>query len=80
MAALMDRFGSVGEMSGPNPINPRHLTSDERRAEVCRLLALGLIRLRGRQSSQVFADAGETSLHFPPDRSGHANPKRRRIA
>jgi len=48
--------------------------------EVCRLLALGLIRLRARQSSQVSAAAGESSLHFPAAQGGHANPRRRRVA
>lgn len=63
-----------------NPLHPRHLTNKERLAEVCRLLSLGLIRLRTRQSSEVSAGSGESSLHFPPGQSGHANPKRRRVA
>ena len=63
-----------------NPLHPRHMTPSERRIEVCRLLALGLLRLRARQSSEVSAHAGEIPLHNPPDRSGHAKPNRRRIA
>jgi len=63
-----------------NPIHPDHMTPQERLAEVCRLLALGLIRLRTRQSSQVSELTGESSLHFPPHRSGHAKPKRGRTA
>ena len=63
-----------------NPLRPRHLTSKERRAETCRLLALGLIRLRAGQSSDPSAECGESSLHNPGDQSGHANPLRRRIA
>ena len=35
---------------------------------------LGLVRLRLRQSSELSAETGESSLHFPPDQSGHANP------
>ena len=63
-----------------NPLHPRYMKPQERRAELCRLLALGLIRLRMQQSSKLSADEGESSLHFPPDQSGHAKPKRRRPA
>jgi hypothetical protein len=52
--------------------------------EVCALLAAGLLRLRGRTVEDLARDAalhnrdlGESSLHSPPDRSGHATPKRR---
>ena len=74
----MSSIGTAG--TGPNPMRPDLLTTKERLGEVCRLLALGLIRLRMRQSSEVSADGGESSLHLPPARSGHAKPKRRRIA
>jgi hypothetical protein len=63
-----------------NPLNPNLMSSGERRAELVRLLALGLIRLRVRQSSELSDPTGESSLHFPPDRSGHAKPQRRRKA
>lgn len=63
-----------------NPLNPDRMSSKERRTEVCELLALGLIRLRARQSTQLSAHVGESCLHFPPDQSGHAKPKRRRTA
>ena len=63
-----------------NPLNPNLMSSGERRAELVHLLALGLIRLRDWQSSELSADIGESSLHFPPDRSGHAKPERRRKA
>lgn len=33
---------------GPNPIKPVYLTPQERRAALCKVLALGLIRLRKR--------------------------------
>ena len=64
----------------PNPLNPDRMTPQERRSELTRILALGLIRLRARQSSELSADLGESSLHFPPDRSGHAKPADRRTA
>jgi hypothetical protein len=52
-----------------NPLHSRHMMPKERQTEVCRLLALGLIRLRGRELSQVSADLGESSLHFVPTRA-----------
>ena len=63
-----------------NPLAPIHMTPAERRAELCRILALGLIRLLERQSSELSDKTGESSLHFPPDQSGHATPTHRRTA
>lgn len=63
-----------------NPLHPRHLTRRERLDELHALLALGLIRLRARQSSELSAPGGESSLHIPPGRSGHANREKRRKA
>jgi hypothetical protein len=63
-----------------NPLNPDRMSTKERLAEVTRILALGLIRLRARQSSQVSELAREVPLHIAPDPSGYANPKRRRVA
>ena len=62
-----------------NPLNPDRMTPKERLAELTRILALGLIRLRARQSSQVSELTRESCLHYPSDQSGHAKPKRRRI-
>lgn len=53
-----------------NPLSPALTTPMERRSELCRILALELLRLR--QSTALSARDGESSLHFPPDRSGHA--------
>jgi hypothetical protein len=36
-----------------NPVNPDRMSSKERVAEVTRVLALGLIRLCARQSSEL---------------------------
>ncbi len=44
-------------MQIPNPIHPDHLTPKERLAEVCRLLALGVVRLRLRNSGRTSAPA-----------------------
>ena len=63
-----------------NPLNPDRMSRKERLAEVTRILALGLIRLRARKSSQLTELARESPLHIPPDQSGHAKPKRRRVA
>jgi hypothetical protein len=63
-----------------NPLHPRHMSSRERLDEVCRLLALGMVRLRVRDAAQLSAPHGESALHFPPERSGHAKPRRRRTA
>ncbi len=60
--------------SGSNPLSPSLMTTRERLDELCRLLALGLVRLRLRQSSEVVEPAGDSSLGFVPDRSGHATP------
>ena len=61
----------------PTPRLPPHLR------EVCALLAAGLLRLRGRAAEDLARDAalhardlGESSLHSPPDESGHGTPTR----
>lgn len=63
-----------------NPLNPRHLTPMERRREVCRLLALGLVRLRMRTAAADERETGDIPLHNSGDRSGHATPTHRRPA
>ena len=63
-----------------NPLNPDRMSAKERLAEVTRILALGLTRLRARQSTQVSELTGESCLHFAPDQSGHAKPERGRLA
>ena len=56
-----------------NPLHPSHMSTDERLAEIAEILAAGLIRLHARQSSRLSADHGDSSLHFPPDQSVHAD-------
>jgi hypothetical protein len=70
---------------GPNPVHPDALTTKERLGEICRLLALGLLRLRARdhakggQSSGVSPDGGESFVDCPARASGHATrPTQRR--
>ncbi len=67
-------------MKRPNPLNPVHMRPLERRAELCGLLALGLIRLRIGDTAQVSVEHGESSLHSPPEQSAHATPTHRRNA
>lgn len=59
---------------GSNPLPPDHMTPAERRAELCRLLALGLIRLQMRANAQLSAPKGEFPLHNSADQSVHATP------
>jgi hypothetical protein len=45
----------------------------ERIAEIGEILALGLVRLRARQSSHIAAARGDSSLACVADQSGGAN-------
>jgi hypothetical protein len=65
---------------GANSLNPNLMAPSDRRAELCRILALGLIRLRMRDAPQVSARIGESSLHSPADQCRHAPPTHRRTA
>jgi hypothetical protein len=50
------------------------IEASERLGEVAEILALGLQRLIARQSSELSADSGESSLHYDASQSGHAKP------
>ncbi|TFL19511.1 hypothetical protein DR046_03110 [Jannaschia formosa] len=67
-------------MKRPNPLPADQMTPAERRAELCGLLALGLVRLRMRDGGEVSDDTGECCLHYPPDQCRHATPTQRRNA
>ena len=64
----------------PNALSPILMSPTERRAELCGLLALGLVRLRMRDQAEVSDVTGESSLHIQPDQSAHATPTHRRTA
>jgi len=64
----------------PNPISPDRLNPADRLAELGQILAAGLMRLHARKSSPLSADRGDSSVDFPPDRSGHADTLTRRTA
>jgi hypothetical protein len=59
-------------MKQPNALDPNRMTPTERLAELGRVLAAGLIRMKARQSSALSADRGESSVDFSPPKSGHA--------
>ena len=65
-------------MKRPNPFPPNQMTPAERRADLCGLLALGLVRLRMRDRGEVSDDIGENCLHSPDDQWRHATPTQRR--
>ena len=70
----------AADMKRPNPLSPDQMTPAERRTALCAILALGLLRLRMKQSTALPQHIGERSLHYPPGQSGHATPTYRRIA
>ena len=59
-------------MKRPNPLPPNQMTPAERRAELCGLLALGLVRLMQRERGEPSDDTGEIRLRYPADRCRHA--------
>jgi hypothetical protein len=59
-------------MTRMNPLSPDHMSADERLAEICEMLACGLVRLEARQSSQLSGDRGESCLPISVDRCRHA--------
>ena len=61
-------------MKRPNPLPPAQMTPAERRAELCGLLALGLVRSMQRQQGEPSDDTGEIRLHYPADQCRHATP------
>jgi hypothetical protein len=48
--------------------------ANDRLTEIAEILAVGLQRVIARQSSELSADGGESSLHFTPDQSGAGSP------
>jgi hypothetical protein len=62
--------------SAASPIAIELLSPAERLAEIGEILARGLVRFRARQSSQIAADPGESSLEPVGHQSGHANPEK----
>ena len=68
-------------LAGANPLPPDLMTAGQRLDELARILAVGLLRLRRRESQKHSSHLEKNSLDFPPGRSVHATtPKRRRVA
>jgi len=81
VGAIVHRFGMTfdpGPIRRPNPLAPLAMTPAERRAKLCGLLALGLMRLKMKSGDKVSDDSGEICLHYPPDQCRHATPNYRR--
>ena len=67
-------------MKRPNPLSPDMMSAAERRAELCRLLAVGLVRLRQRDIAQISDAKGESLLHNSADQSVHATRNQKETA
>ena len=67
-------------MKRPNPLPPNQMSAAERRAELCGLLALGLVRLLGKDGREVSDNTRERCLHYPEDQCRHVPPTHRRNA
>lgn len=67
----------ISPISGPNALHPDRMTVEERRTELCSLLALSLFRLHQRESQQNIDIYGEISLHNSARQSVHAVPIRK---
>ena len=59
-------------VSGPNSFPPNRMSPAERLAEVGRILAAGLIRMKASKSSALSADRGESTVDLSGPKSGHA--------
>ena len=55
-----------------NSLDPYRMTPAERLAELGRILAAGLIRMKARQSSPISADRGESTVDMSRLKSSHA--------
>lgn len=55
-----------------NSLPASHLSDAERLAELGRILATGVIRMKAGKSSPLSADGRESSVDFTPPKSGHA--------
>lgn len=71
---------SAAPIAGPNMLSPDRMSPTERRAELGRILATGLIRLLNAKRAELSARGGDSSLHFAGKQSGTATPTQRRSA
>ena len=73
-------ISSEQSLAGSNALPPGNMTAAERRAQLCNLLALGLIRVKMNENGNLLEKKGELSLHSSPDLSVHATPSERENA
>jgi len=76
----MQKIEAIKLMKRPNALPPDRLSRAERRTEICRLFAAGLVRLHMREAAQRAVETGDFPLHNPPNQSGTAEPTHRRTA
>ena len=55
-----------------NALHPNRISPAERLAEIGRILAAGLIRMKASKSSALSADRGESTVDLSGPKSGHA--------
>lgn len=60
-----------------NPLDPARMSPAERLAELGRILAAGLTRMKADKSSPLSADTGESSVDYAAPKSGHATSNSR---
>jgi hypothetical protein len=79
-ASANDDMPQFRAMKRPNALHPSLMKPAERRAELCAILGLGIVRLHLRNQRQVSSEKGDFPLHFTPEQSRSAPPTRRRAA
>ena len=80
IASANDDMPQFRAMKRPNALHPSLMKPAERRAELCAILGLGIVRLHLRKQRQPSPENGDFPLHFTPEQSGSAPPTRRRAA
>jgi hypothetical protein len=66
-------------LTAANALHPSKMTPRERRAELCKILAVGYLRMRARKLRQHSENKRESSLHFRGRRSVHAQPTQKEV-
>ena len=66
-------------LTAANALHPTKMTPRERRAELCKILAVGYLRMRARKVRQHTENKRESSLHFRARRSVHAEPTHKEV-
>lgn len=67
-------------LAGPNALDPKRMTPDERLAEIGRTLGAALVRLHTGQSRSLSEDNGESCLDLPACQRRHAERAEKRKA